>query len=325
MGMVHVKAIRNLTRHSLAAVVSDDPVKLTGDLTTIAGNLGGAGEQFDFSGISKYKAVEDCLADPHVDAVDLCLPSHLHFPISVASLRAGKHVLLEKPMALSGHECDLILEEARKAGKTLMVAHVLRFFPAYTALRDALPNLGTVRSAFFRRRCAGPTWSKWSANKSQSGGGVFDLVIHDADQCIQYFGLPEYVSATGYENLAAGMDVMESQLYYPGFTATITGGWHHPKAYPFSMEYTVVCDGGTVDYSSLGRDPVLYDAKGEETPLPLPQVDGYQAEIEYFLDCAEAGREPVLCKPEDSASAVRLTVLLAESRAKNGEKVACKF
>jgi len=327
MGMVHLKAIRNMSRHQFAAVVSASPEKLEGDLSKVAGNLGGPGEKMDFSGIGRYTDVEQCLADPNVDAVDLCLPTDLHVPVTLAALRAGKHVLVEKPMALSGEQCDLLIEEARKANRTLMVAQVLRFFPAYLALRDALPRLGSVRSAFFRRRCAGPAWAKWIVEKGQSGGGIFDLVIHDVDQCVQHFGVPEYVSATGFENLPAGVDVMEAQLYYgDGMVATISGGWHHPKSYPFSMEYTVVADQGTVEYSSAGREqPTLYRADGEKEILPLSDLDGYQAEIEYFLDCAEAGKEPEICSPKESADAVRLTRLLDESRAKNGEKVRCQF
>lgn len=276
----------------------------------------------DFSGMGQYATLEECLADPNVDALDICLPTHMHKDAAVAALRAGKHVLVEKPMGRNMAECDAMMAEAQKSGRVLMAAQVLRFFPAYLALRDVLPRLGSRRSAMFRRRCAGPAWAKWHVNKENSGGGVFDLVIHDADQCIQHFGRPEAVSASGYENLPAGIDVIESQLYYSdGFVATISGGWHHPKSYPFSMEYTVVCDGGTVEYSSIGREPALYRADGEVEALPVPSTDGYQAEIEYFLECASTGKQPDYCSPKDSAAAVALTNLISESRAKNGEKV----
>lgn len=276
----------------------------------------------DFSAMGQYATLEECLADPNVEAVDICLPTHMHEAAAVAALRAGKHVLVEKPMGRNMAECEAMMAEAEKQNRVLMVAQVLRFFPAYLALRDVLPRLGAKRSAMFRRRCAGPAWAKWHVNKENSGGGVFDLVIHDADQCIQHFGLPEAISASGYEDLPAGIDVIEAQLYYAdGFTATISGGWHHPKSYPFSMEYTVVCDGGTVEYSSLGREPALYRADGEVEALPAPATDGYQAEIEYFLDCAAEGKSPDYCSPKDSAAAVALTNLISESRAKNGEKV----
>lgn len=326
MGMVHLKAIKNIAGHTLAAVVESDPVKRSGDLSMIEGNLGGPGEKMDFSGIAQYATLEECLKDPTIDALDICVPTHLHLPLALAALRAGKHVLVEKPMARDGSECEQLIAEATKQDRILMAAQVLRFFPAYMVLREALPRLGSVRSALFRRRCAGPAWAKWLLNKEQSGGGVFDLVIHDVDQAIQCFGLPEAISSSGHENLDAGIDVMESQLYYAnGNVVTISGGWHHKKAYPFSMEYTVVCDGGTVEYSSNGRDPELYRADGESEKLPQPQKDGYQAEIEYFLDCASAGKQPEICSPRDSANAVILTKLLSDSRANNGEKIRCRF
>jgi predicted dehydrogenase len=326
MGMVHLKAIRNIPSAQLAAVVSEDPAKRSGDLSGVGGNLGGPGERMDFSAVAQYSSAEEAIRDPNVDAIDLCLPTHLHAPLTIEALRNGKHVLVEKPMALDGEQCDLMIAEASKAGRVLMVAQVLRFFPSYIALRDTLPRIGTVRSAFFRRRCAGPAWAKWHADKSKSGGGVFDLVIHDADQCIQHFGLPDSVSATGYEALERKVDVIEAQLYYrDGFAATISGGWHHPKSYPFSMEYTVVGDGGAIEYSSAGRPPCLYRADGECEALPQPEKDGYQAEIEYFLECATAGAHPEVCRPEDSAAAVRLTKLLEESRTRNGEKIKCKL
>lgn len=322
MGMVHLKALKQIPGAVLAAVVSDDPVKLSGDLSAISGNLGGPGEKMDFSSVAKYKTPEECLKDPGVDAVDLCLPTDLHEPVTVSALRAGKHVLVEKPMALDGEACDRMIAEADKAGKVLMCAQVLRFFPAYVALKDALSKLGAARSAVFRRRCAGPAWAKWLGDKSRSGGGVFDLVIHDVDQAVHLFGVPQSVSATGFEDLARGMDTIEAKLHYAdGLTVTVSGGWHHPKSYPFSMEYTVVADGGTVEYSSAGRSPCLYRADGESESLPQPDVDGYHAEIEYFLRCAREATQPAICPPRESAVAVRLTKLISDARQRNGEKI----
>ena len=142
--------------------------------------------------------------------------------------------------------------------------------------------------------------------------------------CVHLFGKPETVSATGYEALASGVDVINAQLHYAaGMTAIVTGGWHHPKAYPFSMEYTVVADGGTVEYSSMNRPPALYGADGEMELLPMAERDGYRAEIEYFLDCCRHRRIPDLCPPEESADAVAITRCMLEARNRNGEKIRC--
>jgi predicted dehydrogenase len=329
MGSTHLRAWQNVAGAQIAAVYSADEQKLTGDLSQVQGNLGGPTVTLDFSNVRKYRQIADILTDPDVDAVDLCLPTDLHASTAFAALRAGKHVLVEKPMALTGDDADNMIAEARKAGRILMAAQVLRFFPSYLALSNAIRSggqFGTVRSALLRRRCAAPFWNKWLADASKSGGGVFDLLIHDVDFCLALFGMPEAVSATGYEDLDGGVDMIAATLHYRNVpSVVITGGWHHKKAYPFSMEYTVVTEGGTFEYSShRGNDVILYDASGESHAVELPTEDGFEAELKYFVECCREGKRPDFCPPEESAQAVRLCLQLLEARRRNGEKIACR-
>lgn len=317
MGSTHIKALRSVQGATLAGVVSGDAKKLDGDLSAIQGNLGGPGEKLDFTGVKKFTRAEDAIADPDIDAVDLCVPTDLHMPLAVAALRAGKHVMVEKPMALDPAQCELMIREAESSDRILMTAQVLRFFPAYTVLRDQLQSgaLGPVRAAMFRRRCAAPAWSQWLQDSSKSGGGVFDLLIHDVDMCLHLFGKPIKVTASGFEDLSAGIDIITARFHYENIPSVIvTGGWHHPKSYPFSMEYTVSTQGGTIDYSSLGRDPELFKADGESEKLNLPDIDGYAAELQYFTDCCTNNRQPRICSPEDSAESVRLAHAMLSAR-----------
>lgn len=312
MGSVHARAIGP----RLAAVFDSDARRLTGDLTAVQGNLEGAGGTLDFSSVTPYSSLDALLADPAIDAVDICLPTDLHESVAIQALRAGKHVLVEKPMALDGASARRILAEAENCGRTLMTAQVLRFMPEYIALREALAELGDVRGAMFHRRCATPAWGGWLKDPARSGGGVFDLLIHDVDMCLSLFGIPELVSATGLG------DAIHAELFYhDGFVAVVAGGWEAAAAYPFRMEYRVSCDDGTVEYSSTGRAPTLYTA--DEQPLPLAANGGYAAEIDYFIACCETGEPPDLCPPEESAQAVELMRLLLEARERNGEKIAC--
>lgn len=328
MGSTHLKAIANIQTAQLAAVMDVDEKRLAGDLSGIQGNLGGPARSFDFTRLHRHRSIEEVAADPDVDAVDICLPTFLHAPAAVAMLQAGKHVLVEKPMALTAAECGWMIEEARKAGRVLMVAQVLRFAPAYEALRRYIESgsVGPVRSAFFRRRCAVPGWGPWEFDTAKSGGGIFDLLIHDIDMCLHLFGAPESVSATGHEDMAHGIDHILAQLHYPdiGFV-TVTGGWHHVGSYPFSMEFTVAGDGGVVEYSSAGRPVTIYRSNGEAATPEAGEVDFYQAEIEYFVECARSGKAPERCRPEESASAVRLALLILESRRRGGERIACSL
>jgi predicted dehydrogenase len=326
MGSTHLKAIANIPGAQLGAVMDLDEKRLSGDLSGIQGNLGGPAQRMDFNGVKRYRSVEELAGDPDIDAVDVCLPTFLHAPVTIQLLRAGKHVLVEKPMALDGAACDQMIAEARKQGRVLMVAHALRFAPAYQALCGYLEDgsVGAVRSAIFRRRCAVPGWGPWEFDALKSGGGVFDLLIHDVDMCIHLFGAPEAVSATGHDGMAHGIDSILAQLYYPGIGfVAVTGGWHHAGDYPFSMEFTVAGDNGVVEYDSAGRPPALYRANGDSELPRLAESDFYQAEIEYFLQCCRTGSAPALCMPEESAQSVRLALLMLESRRRNGERIAC--
>lgn len=328
MGSTHLKALRAIPAAELAAVYSGDPLKLSGDLSAVQGNIGGPGERFDFSAVSKYSTIDALLADPTVEAVDVCLPTDLHAPVSVQALQSGKHVLVEKPMALDTAECTGMLQASARRSKVLMVAQVLRFFPAYRALIHivASAELGPIRSALFRRRCAAPARRRWLSDPLRSGGGVFDLLIHDVDMCLHLFGMPRAVSATGYVAIETGIDLIAATLHYDDrFAATITGGWHHPESHPFSMEYTVVADGGTVEYSSLGTPPTLYRAHGGSELLSLTGEDGYAAELRYFIDCCRTGTPPALCPPVESAEAVALMLLLLEARNRKEEIIPCNL
>jgi predicted dehydrogenase len=328
MGSTHLKALKQMSGVELVAVASNDPKALSGDLSGIQGNLGGPGERLDFSKLARFEDPIEAARAPGIDAVDICLPTNLHAPVTLAALETGKHVLVEKPMALNREETAAMIDAARGAGRVLMCAQVLRFFPAYLPLIDGLLSgrFGRVHHAVFRRRCAAPGWSAWLTDKSQSGGGVFDLLIHDIDMALTLFGLPDAVSAWGHEALARGVDMVTAQLHYPGIpSVTISGGWHHPKAYPFSMEYTVVGEHGAMEYSSAGRDPRWYDNSGAEQPLELSAADGYQAELEYFIDCARSGKAPDRCTPESSAAAVAVALLMDQARARKGEPVPCQL
>ncbi|HEY2018150.1 MAG TPA: Gfo/Idh/MocA family oxidoreductase [Bryobacteraceae bacterium] len=328
MGSTHGKALREVHGAELAAVYSQDEKKLSGDLRAVRGNLGRPGEKMDFSGVTKHRELRSLLVDPGIDAVDICLPTDLHESVTIEALRAGKDVLVEKPMGLDAFAVDHMVSAATRYGRTLMTAHVLRFSPAYIALRQAVwpGKFGPMRTAQFRRRCAAPDWGGWLMDANKSGGGIFDLLIHDVDICLHLFGKPEAVSATGYVDRATGIDSIDAHLYYThGEVVSIVGGWQHPGAYPFSMGYTVTLEGATIEYSSDGRAPTLYAPGKPEQLLDGGKRDGYVAELEYFVESCGRGRAPQLCPPRESADAVKLMLALIEARTRGGRKIVCRL
>jgi predicted dehydrogenase len=310
MGSTHLKAAQGIPGVEIGAVCSRDERKLAGDFSEVRGNSGDAGGRVDLSDAALYRDIALLLADSTIDAVDICLPTEMHERVTVDALRAGKHVMVEKPMALDGASADRMVAEAERQGRVLMSAQVIRFWPEYAALRDTLRNgrLGAFRGAIFRRRCAAPSWGTWE------GGGAFDLLIHDFDFALHLLGTPESLASSGYCDDAAGIDLLHTTLFYPsGADVLITGGWLNRGDHPFSMEFTATFDRETVEYSTASGAGVL----------DCPPGTAYAAELAYFARCC-AGEPNELCPPEESARAVRLLRLALESRERKGEKISCR-
>jgi predicted dehydrogenase len=228
-------------------------------------------------------------------------------------------VLCEKPMALTAADCDRMIAVAERQKRILMIGQVLRFFPQYRYLENFVRagEYGKIRSATFVRRCGVPDWSRWLPDESRSGGAVIDLLIHDIDQALWLFGTPDRVAAKG---IGDGDTLMATFLYPNGPEVRVQGGWF-PAGTPLSMGFQVRADRAELEWSSEGL--VLSDAAGERKEIEAPGPDGYDSEIAYFVDCCRTGSKPERCMPEESARALKLALLLKESRASGGEQLKC--
>jgi predicted dehydrogenase len=160
MGRIHFLASQRLKGAKVAAICSRDPAKRAGDWRNTRGNFGPEPGQVDLSGVKTYEKLEEMLADPQIDLIDVCTVTDQHTPIALAALKAGKHVLVEKAIALSPQEADAMVAAAKSAGKLLMVAHVLPFFPEFKSppRQSAAGNTG---------RC----WRRTSSASSRSRTG----------------------------------------------------------------------------------------------------------------------------------------------------------
>ena len=118
MGMIHFLATQKVPGAKITAICSRDKRKLAGDWRGIKGNFGPPGQVMDLSGIHAYDDYQTLLDDPTIDLIDLCTPTDQHAPMAIAALKAGKHVLVEKAIALNSKEADQMLAAAKKAGKS---------------------------------------------------------------------------------------------------------------------------------------------------------------------------------------------------------------
>ncbi len=319
MGVTHLNAYFDLPGVELAAISSHNARALSGDFSQIGGNLDKPRAQHDLSNVKKYSQFADLLADPELDAIDICLPTDLHADLACAALISGKHVFCEKPMALTLSDCERMIAVSEEHNRVLMIAQVLRFWPEYLYLQKFASSgeYGPVRSATFVRRSGIPDWSNWLPDKTRSGGAIFDMLIHDIDQILMLFGLPDRVvgkSMGELDTLAASL------LYANGPEVRLQGGWFTAGS-PFSMSFQVRTDHALLELTSSGL--FLSDRTGQRKKVELPAEDPFLSEIAYFTECCVENAPPTRCLPRDSAKAVEIALLLTQSRAMGGEQLKC--
>lgn len=310
MGKMHFDTYAKLKHARVVAICDEDPKKRAGDWSSILGNIGGQGRKVNLSRLHVYAKLGDMLADPAVQVVDVTLPTAFHAKAAIAALGAGKHVICEKPIAIDAGEATRMVKAAKRARRRLFVAHCIRFWPSYVVARDAVRSgrYGRVLTATFRRFSTTPTWSwhNWLQDPKTSGACALDLHIHDADFLLYLFGKPKAVTSHGGGLRRGRIDhIVTSYDYGDGRLITAEGAWEYAAGYPFSMSFTIAMEKATLVMTPDLRLH-LYRLKGKPTELPVPQGDGYSAELKHFIDCLRRSQPSPVVSPESALASVKL-------------------
>jgi predicted dehydrogenase len=262
-------------------------------------------EEFSIAG--EYAEAKDLLADPEIDAVSICLPNYLHAITSVAALKSGKHVLCEKPPALTVKEAKQIEAAAMKAGKVVLYGFQRRFCGNEQAAKQAIEKgyIGApyhARASWTRTRGI-PLGTGWYTEKAKSGGGaMIDLGLPMLDVAWYLLGQPKPVTvfAITHRRLLDGLptdvvaDVEDAASaiirFEGGQSLEIAASWalNQPPSQN-GASCRVHGDQGTIDVYT-GSGAVLhrdFSEKGEskETPLKLPKTVGHSALMRHFREC----------------------------------------
>jgi predicted dehydrogenase len=239
---------------------------------------------------------EALAADPEIDAAIVATPNALHAPQSIALLRSGKHVLVEKPMAPTVAECDAMVDAARASGAWLMVAHCWRFHDDVIAFRDrvAAGEFGDVVKT--RGYGAHANWGPegWFVDAALAGGGaLFDMGVHAIDTARFVLGDPSpgRVCATIGTRYAAGRyEVDDDGILLIGWSngtnSVIESGWWQPHVGGREADTEVY---GTKGYGRIWppAGPASADEEDELANQPM-----YTAQVGAFLDAIDEGLQP---------------------------------
>jgi predicted dehydrogenase len=309
MGRLHYNCYRNNAHSKIVALCDIVPSKARGCWEAVELNLGSEGsDETDMAGIASYTAYADLIADPNVQVVDICLPTHLHAEVAIAALKAGKDVLCEKPMALNEGECAALEEVVQETGRRLQVGHCLRYWPQYLAAEKIIRSgeYGDWRYARFERFSGAPKWSwdNWLLTQPRSGGVVLDMHIHDADAALWWFGRPETIHADGALEDGLAVTVDAAWRYPGGKIATLHSGWDLNGG-PFHYAFRVVMEKATVAFdSNTGSSNLQIYADGQQTEIPVEDASAYQLEIDDFIARIQAGKPVERVTPASSRAAV---------------------
>ncbi|HEY0388208.1 MAG TPA: Gfo/Idh/MocA family oxidoreductase [Gaiellales bacterium] len=248
---------------------------------------------------------EQLAADPSIDAVVIGTPNALHAPQAIACLRAGKHVLVEKPMARTLTEAEAMNAAADEGGALLMVAHCWRFHADVRRLRDKIESgaLGEVTKTRGYGVHAGWGPSGWFVDPDLAGGGaLLDMGVHAIDTARFLLGdpAPQRVCATigtRYGDYLVDDDGILLIRWSDGASSLVESGWWHPHRGGLEAETEVYGTGGYARIWDFTEEPEGY----EHCTQPM-----YTAQMAEFIDAVREGRQP---RPSGEDGAVVMDVV----------------
>ncbi|HEX4148693.1 MAG TPA: Gfo/Idh/MocA family oxidoreductase [Pirellulales bacterium] len=294
MGMMHYLAWQKVRGARVAAICTRDAKKLAGDWRDIRGNFGPPGSLMELGDVARYADWEALVADPRIDLVDICLPPALHAEVAIAAVKAGKHVLVEKPIALEPAAGRKMVQAAERAGKQLMIAHVLPFFPEYAYARKLIASgkYGKLLGGYFKRIVAEPSWMKDFFDPRTVGGPVVDLHIHDAHFIRLVCGMPRAVFSVGRMRGEVAELFTTQFLYADNLAVTAASGVIPQQGRSFTHAFEIYLERATLLFDSavIGGESVVsvpLTVLASQGKVLRPQLGAADA---FVVEMAEAAR-----------------------------------
>jgi len=304
IGQVHAAAVQRSRKARLVAVADTAPELLVPFVT---------------QGVRGYRDGGELIADADVGTVCVCLPHYLHFPVTLEAIRAGKHVLVEKPLTTSLEEGQQLVDAAAAAGVSLGVSHNQVFYAAHAEAKRLIDGGAIGRPVLIRLRLGlGPRFGGWRDSPDQAGGGLLaDAGVHRLYLALNFFGRVREVRAVldaprqQGETFAVVIMVFES-----GALGLIEANHHGP---PGTIDDEIEIAGSEATIRLAGVESLFFgyrsgpalsmfrDRQWREVPVPPDDwAASVRASVIAYLDAVTAGREP----PVTGAAALETISLL---------------
>lgn len=278
-------------------------------------------------GCSYYADAKAMLETENLDIVDVCLPTFLHEKYVLMAIEYGAHVLCEKPFTLKLESAQRMVDAAEKANVTFMIAQVIRFWPEYVRAKELYDagTFGRIKMVYANRLAQHPNWSTWHRDVEKSGGGLFDLHIHDIDYMVHLFGDVEKVYAIGDKDKNNCWNHVTSSLTFKGGQrAIVEGAFEMTENYPFTMGMRIVGLEATYEYNFVAgfnlenvggakRSAVLFANGAEPEVQKVDETDAYLIELRYFISCIKQGLPVERAMPQNSLYVLKVILAIQQS------------
>ena len=297
-------------------------------------------------GVPAFRSVDDLVGSAEVQAVYIATPNFLHVPQAVAAMRMGKHVLCEKPLAVSIPEIETMIFEARKAEVKLASGYMMRFHAAHQRLAAMVGQgaLGQLTLGRAQLTCWYPPMKgAWRQVKKLGGGGAFmDMGSHCVDLLESFFGKTKRVHAS-MRTLVHGYEVEDTSLvtleFESGAMAMVDNQFNVPdiavrnRLELYGSKGSALCE-GTIGQSAEGEATLFLEnnaggyaaeqkrGNGGGVPLQYAPINTYQAQIEDLSSAVLDHRQPLI-SAEEALWNLRVC-LAAYQAAKTGKTVQVK-
>lgn len=312
-------------------------VELVAIADRTAENRAKAAEQY---GVKVYETGEELIDAGGLDVVFVVVPTYLHAPLTIRALDSGCHVFCEKPMSLNPELCRQMIEAANRNNKSLMIGQVLRFWPEYVFLKEAIDGGQYGKLIALSMTRVGDVslgWDNWYLNEDRGGMQIFDRHIHDTDAILWMLGTPKSVYAYGAKRdfkTAGGFFHSFTEYYYnDDLVVSAEGSADTSRAFPFTATYRAFFENGVIEFNCRNKPTLQVIANGEtvtpELPKPIAELKSgmnistagpYFNEEAYFFECLRKGVKPAVVTPEAAMESIRVVRAEVES-AKNRRPV----
>jgi predicted dehydrogenase len=273
-----------------------------------------------------YASYEELLADPEIDAVYIPLPNHLHVPWTIRAAEAGKHVLCEKPVALSAREADQIIDVRQRTGVLIEEAFMVRTHPQWLRARDIVRSgrIGPVRSITGTFSYFNDDVANVRNVRAYGGGALLDIGCYLVNTARMIFEQePRRVCALVEQDPAFGIDRLSSMLLdFPAGQATGTCGTQIAAGQGVTIAGTLGRIEVEIPFNAPPDRPTrLFVEQRSGSPsrecIEVPTCDQYTIQGDLFSEAIRQGR-PVPYPLEDSIRNLRVLDALFESAKSNG-------